>query len=115
MANDDARSSQGEISFASLVVTLSSSAWVGLGKVADPISGEIRKDLAGARSTIEILLMLREKTKGNLAADEERLLNGLIADLQANYAETVFAEGEDASKPLTATDVDGTKSDSAGQ
>jgi hypothetical protein len=79
-------------SFTSLVVMLSSSAWMGLGKIADPVSGEVKKDLEGARYSIEVLGMLREKTKGNLNREEERLLNGLIADLQANYAEAVFSE-----------------------
>ena len=78
--------------FTSLVVMLSSSAWMGLGKVADPVSGDVKKDLEGARFSIELLVMLREKTKGNLGRDEERLLNGIIADLQGNYAEAVFSE-----------------------
>jgi hypothetical protein len=80
-------------SFTSLVVMLSSSAWMGLGKLADPVSGEVKKDLAGARYSIDVLGMLREKTKGNLSREEERLLNGMIADLQANYAEAVFSVG----------------------
>jgi hypothetical protein len=83
-----------EANFTSLVLTLSSSAWVALGKVADPVSGEIKKDLRGAKLTIDLLMMLREKTRGNLSGDEERLLNAIISDLQGNYAETVFEEGK---------------------
>ena len=37
-----------DASFSSLVLTLSSSAWDGLGKIADPLSGEIKKDLKSA-------------------------------------------------------------------
>ena len=81
--------------FTALIVTLSSSAWIGLGKVEDPVSGGIRKDLQSVRYTIDILLMLREKTRGNLEPDEKRLLDGVIADLQAHYAETVFDEGKE--------------------
>ncbi len=81
-----------ESSFASLVLTLSSSAWVGLGKIADPVSGELRKDLAGAKLTIDMLIMLRDKTKGNLSDDEQKLLAAVLNDLQANYAEEVFEE-----------------------
>ena len=81
-----------EINFASLVLTLASSAWVGMGKIADPISGEIKKDLNGVKYTIETLIMLREKTKGNLTEDEEKVLNSLISELQSNYAETVFSD-----------------------
>ena len=81
-----------ESSFASLVLTLSSSAWVGLGKIADPVSGELRKDLTGAKLTIDMLIMLRDKTKGNLSDDEQKLLAAVLSDLQANYAEEVFEE-----------------------
>jgi hypothetical protein len=88
-----ARGAGVEASFTSLVLMFSSSAWVALGKIADPVSGEVKRDLEGAHAAIELLVMLREKTRGNLGRDEERVLNGVIADLQANYAETVFSEG----------------------
>lgn len=88
-----------EINFITLVLTLSSSAWVGLGKVADPISGEIREDLKGAKYTINVLLMLRDKTKGNLTDEENKVMNRIISDLQANYAETVFSSKEKKETP----------------
>ena len=58
----------------------------------------MKKDLKGAKFTIDTLIMLREKTKGNLTQDEEQILNTLISELQANYAETVFA-GEKEKEP----------------
>ena len=82
--------------FASLVLSLSSTAWIGLGKIADPLTGKVKKDLNGAKFSIDTLIMLRDKTKGNLTDDEQKLINGIIADLQANYAETVFSVKEEA-------------------
>jgi hypothetical protein len=89
-----------QTSFAALVIMLSSSAWTGLGKIKDPVSGDIKKDLKAAKYSIDILLMLRAKTAGNLETEEKKFLDEVIADLQANYAETVFAEreGETASE-----------------
>jgi hypothetical protein len=81
-----------EASFSSLVITLSSSAWVSLGKITDPVSGEIKKDLRSAKFSIDTMIMLREKTAGRLDDDENKLLNALINDLQANYAESVFEQ-----------------------
>ncbi len=81
-----------EASFSSLVLTLSSSAWVSLGKITDPVSGEIKKDLRSAKFSIDTLIMLREKTAGQLDDDEKKLLNVLVNDLQANYAESVFEQ-----------------------
>ncbi len=91
-----------EASFSSLVLTLSSSAWVGLGKIADPLSGEINKDLKSAKFTIDTLIMLREKTSGNLSDDEKKLLQVVLGDLQGNYAEAVFTGEESAEKPAEA-------------
>ena len=107
-----------EINFSSLVLTLASSAWVGMGKIADPISGEIKKDLKGVKYTIDTLIMLREKTRGNLTEDEEKVLNNLISELQANYAETVFSDekeeapSEKESKSSTSNDTELKKEDS---
>jgi len=85
-----------EAGFTTLVLTLSSSAWVGLGKIADPISGETKKDFPGAKFAIDTLVMLREKTRGNLTPDEEKILNSTVAELQANYAETIFSTKEES-------------------
>ena len=74
---------------------MSTSAWVAMGKVADPLTGEAKKDLDGARYTIDLLVMLREKTRGNLNDEEQKFLNAVIGELQANYAETVFAEKQE--------------------
>ena len=70
----------------SLISVLASSCWQQLGKIPDQ-SGEINKDLKGAKSTIEMLLMLKDKMQGNLTSTEEKLLNDTIASLQRNYAE----------------------------
>ncbi len=80
--------------FSSLVVSLSSTAWIGLGKIVDPLTGKLKVDLKSAKYSIDTLIMLREKTRGNLTEDEKRLLDSVIADLQANYAETVFSSAE---------------------
>ena len=101
-----------DASFAALVITLSSSAWIGLGKIEDPLSGGIKKDLKSAKYTIDILLMLREKTEGNLDPEEKKLLDGVIADLQANYAETVFSDKQDTEDSEQKAPSEGPQSDS---
>ena len=50
-----------ESTFAALIITLSSSAWIGLGKIEDPVTGGVKKNLKAARYTVDILLMLRAK------------------------------------------------------
>jgi len=96
-----------EVDFASFVLMMSSSAWVSLGKIQDPVSGEVKKDLKGAQYSIDVLIMLREKTRGNLVEEEEKLLNGIISDLQANYAQTFFSGKGDTSPEKLKEDIAG--------
>ena len=67
-----------------LISRLASACWEQLGKQADNPEG---RDPAGAQETIGMLIMLRDKTKGNLTGTEERILNDTILTLQKNYEE----------------------------
>ncbi|BAG14024.1 DUF1844 domain-containing protein [Candidatus Endomicrobiellum trichonymphae] len=75
--------------FFNLITMLASSAWCQLGKIQDPVEGKIKKDLKGAQITIDMLLMLRDKTKGNLTKKEEEMLASAISNFQINYADEV--------------------------
>jgi hypothetical protein len=56
-----------------------------LGQIPDPVTQQRRRDLPQAKHTIDILVMLREKTRGNLSADEAQLLQELLPQLQMAY------------------------------
>jgi len=73
--------------FASLILSLAASAWQQLGKVPDPITGKIEKNLENVKTTIDILDMLKQKTQNNLTLEEKKLLENAIADLQLNYVD----------------------------
>ena len=73
------------IDFYTFCLSLGSSAFVHLGEVPHPESGESTQDLALAKQTIDILGMLQEKTKGNLSAEEEKFLDNLLVDLKLRY------------------------------
>ncbi|MFH1849036.1 MAG: DUF1844 domain-containing protein [archaeon] len=73
--------------FIQLVIGLQSSAWMLLGKVANPMTGKTECSLEAAKATIDTLLMLKEKTRGNLSKDEEDLLSNAIQQLEINYVE----------------------------
>jgi hypothetical protein len=75
------------VDFASFVLTLSSSALLHFGEFADPISGHRERNLDMAKHTIDILGVLREKTRGNLSKDEEQLMESLLHDLRIKYVE----------------------------
>jgi hypothetical protein len=74
-----------EIDFSTFVVSLSSSVLIHLGVVADPMTGEQKKELAIAKQTIDMLGMLQDKTKGNLTNEESQLLESMLYDLRMRY------------------------------
>ena len=61
-----------EVNFNSLIFSLSSSALLHLGEIADPQTGEKREDLPLAKHSIDIIAMLKDKTKGNLNDEESK-------------------------------------------
>ena len=74
-----------EMNFSTFVVSLNASALMHLGLMEDPIQGEKVKNLELGKQTIDILVMLEEKTKGNLTAEEEQLLQNILYDLRINF------------------------------
>jgi hypothetical protein len=74
-----------EVNFNSLIFSLSSSALINLGEIADPHTGQKQKDLPLAKHTIDTIAMLQDKTKGNLDPEEQRFLDTILADLRWRY------------------------------
>ena len=73
------------VTFSAFVLSIASSALVHLGEVPDPESGETGQNLDVAKHNIDILSMLREKSAGNLDADEMRLIDSVLYELRLKY------------------------------
>ena len=85
---------QGSIDFYTFVLSLGSSAFVHLGDAPNPETGApAPPDLLLAKQTIDILAMLRDKTKGNLTPEEEKFLDSLLTDLKIRFVERSTAKG----------------------
>jgi hypothetical protein len=74
-----------EVNFNSLIFSLSSSALFHLGEIADPQTGEKKKDLPLAKHAIDTIDMLEEKTKGNLTEEEAGFVQNVLTDLRWRY------------------------------
>ena len=79
------RSPLPEANFSSLIFSLSSSALLHIGEIADPQTGQTRKDLALAKHTIDTIAMLKEKTAGNLSDEEGKFVDNILTDLRWRY------------------------------
>jgi len=78
-----------EITFPSFLVSLSSSAFISLGLIPDPQTGKQEKNLPLAKQTIDLLGVLRDKTRNNLTAEEENLFDHFLYDLRMAYIKQV--------------------------
>lgn len=100
-------------SFVNFLTTLASQAAAALGAVPHPVTGQRQVDLESGKYWIDILAMLREKTKNNLHAQESRLLDGLLSDLRMQYvAISKMAEErlkQQAAQKFSANDILGKK------
>lgn len=76
-----------ELNFAAFVISLSTQALAHLGEIPDPVERAVRVDLDAARQMIDILVILRDKTKGNLDSAENALLENALYDLRMKYVE----------------------------
>ena len=74
-----------KIDFSTFVLSINSSALVQLGLIEDPSTGQKSKNIPLAKQTIDILGMLEEKTKGNLNAEEARLIHEILYELRMKF------------------------------
>jgi Domain of unknown function (DUF1844) len=88
--------------FENLIRMLGSNAAMVLGAYADPNTGQPMIDPDAARELIDMLDALREKTKGNLAPEEDNLLLDLLGKLKMSYLEINQAIAAQAAKQTKA-------------
>ena len=78
-----------ELMFIQYISALTNSGMQYLGKIMNPLTGKIEKNLETSQGIIELLSMLKQKTKGNLSDTEEKVILDGIANLQLNYADEI--------------------------
>lgn len=110
---DDIPGAQDPASFVNFLSTLATNAAAALGAVPHPATGQRSLDLDSGKFWIDVLAMLRDKTKGNLHEKEAKLLDGLLADLRMQYVTMVRATEEklkaQAAKKFSGADILGKK------
>lgn len=74
-----------KINFVSFLFSLAGAAQINLGLIPNPATGKTEKNLGAAKETIEILDILKEKTKGNLTKEEEDLFEHLLYEVRMAY------------------------------
>jgi Domain of unknown function (DUF1844) len=84
--------------FSLLVELIARNAVALLGGIADPRTGQPLVDLGAAREVIDMLDALREKTRGNLAPEEDQMLLDVIGSLKVSFLEMSKASASAAAR-----------------
>jgi len=76
-----------EPTFTVFLSSLGMQAMIAMGKIANPVSGKIEKNLEHARFLIDTIAVLKEKTQGNLSQEEDKFVSESLYNLRMNYVE----------------------------
>ena len=94
---NDIGSTEDTLRFLDMIGLFGTQAMIALGKLANPATGKSEKNMAAARLFIDTLDMLEHKTRGNLNADETKVLQATLTDLQLMFVEESKAPSAPAS------------------
>ena len=83
------KNNSNELLFMQLVIQNQQLAMMSMGKLKNPVSDKIDRNLEFAKMSIDTLDMIAVKTKGNLSEYEEKFLTEVIKDLKLNYVDEV--------------------------
>ena len=84
--------------FLGLIQSFQAAAMQQMGKVMNPFTEKIERDMGHARMSIEMLEMLRTRTSGNLTGQEARFLNHVLTELRLNYVAEADKDKAEAEK-----------------
>ncbi|MFL3026402.1 MAG: DUF1844 domain-containing protein [Candidatus Neomarinimicrobiota bacterium] len=90
--------------FIHLVNTFVQSAWISLGKVKNPVSDELERNLDQASYYIDLLDMLQTKMKGNLTEWEEQYILHSLSELKLNFIDEKKKKETDSANDNGKTD-----------
>jgi hypothetical protein len=84
--------------FLGLVHSFQAAAMQQMGKIMNPFTQKVERDMKSARLSIDMLEMLQERTSGNLTGEESRFLTHVLTELRLNYVAEVDEDRKAAAK-----------------
>ena len=99
------------VRFVQLVAMFQMAAMQAMGKLVNPATNEVERDLDQARGSIEMLEMLQRRTDGNQSTEEKQLLEKVLFELRMNFVDESDRESEDSESAGEENDADGAGAD----
>ena len=94
-------------SFINFLMSIASNAAAALGMMEHPVTGQRAEDPELGKHWIDVLGMLQQKTKGNLAPQEQQIFEGLLADLRMQYVSLTSTRQPKAPRGFSGSDITG--------
>ncbi len=85
--------------FLGLIHSFQAAAMQQMGKIANPYTDKIERDMRQAKLSIDMLEMLKERTSGNLTGEETRFIQHVLTELRLNYVAEVEEEKKGSQAP----------------
>ncbi len=98
MADNRNNDQKNEFLFLQLIMTFETAAWQQMGKIKNPMTDKIERDLSQAQLSIDMLDMIKAKTAGNLTDNEKRVLDKTLADLKLNFVDELEKDRKEKEK-----------------
>ena len=106
-AESDIPGADDPASFVNFLMSIASNAATALGMMEHPVTGERSVDPELGKHWIDILGMLKEKTRGNLAPREQQIFDGLLTDLRMQYVSLTSTRQPKPPRGFTGSDITG--------
>ena len=87
MDNESGNQALQEMLFVHLIAMFQGAAMQQMGKLPNPVTQKIERDLEQSKMSIDMLDMLKEKTAGNLSSTEQDILDKMLFELHMNFVE----------------------------
>ncbi|UCF79538.1 MAG: DUF1844 domain-containing protein [Candidatus Eiseniibacteriota bacterium] len=100
-----------EVLFIGLILNIQASAMIALGKITNPVTQKMERNLDQARITIDMLGMLDEKTKGNRTDEETRTLQKALTELRLNYLDELKKDHAELERQEAEKEAEAAKSE----
>jgi hypothetical protein len=85
--------------FMQLMLMFHQAAWQQMGKIPNPLTNQVERDLEQARMSIDVLDMIKARTEGNRSEDETRMLEHVLRELKLNFVDELDKEKKEKEKP----------------
>jgi len=98
--------------FDQLISSLVHTTWVSLGKLKNPMTDKIERNLQTASINIDMIDMLYKRMTGNLSEVEDKYLSQILSELKMNYLhEKSQPDNENNEEPVDEIDKPKEKTD----